>query len=348
VADTSTGAVVPLALSDAVTHPSGLFLARGLFPSMIDAIVALFATAILVAAIYGLVFWANRARTDRSAIVGIYLLFGLPAGLLTVAGTALVTTTDLAEGPFILASGIAFMIPLFASFRKLLARFTPMDPRSPIDLCGLALILFVMSFLFVAAYQSGPATVEGGSDTLTANFFWLVLNAVTFVAIAYVAVGYRIYRDGVEATRRLGINVPDFRTILISIALVIPAFIISMIGSALTVAFQPDVVENLEQTMDQMTTGLTNPIGALLIGLSAGIGEEVLLRGAIQPRFGIGIAALLWTALHIQYDISFVTLALFGLGIMFGYQRKYLGTTSAIITHALYNVFVVLLQSAIT
>ena len=32
-------------------------------------------------------------------------------------------------------------------------------------------------------------------------------------------------------------------------------------------------------------------IGALMIGLSAGIGEEVLIRGAIQPRYGIVLAA---------------------------------------------------------
>lgn len=316
---------------------------------MIEAIVTLISTAILIAIIYGVVFWADRARTDRSAFVGIYLLFGLPAALLTVAGTALMTTTDLAEGPFILFSGLAFMVPLLSPIRKLLGRFTPFDPKSPIDLCGLALMLFVMAFFVISAVQSGPMDVsDSNSDSLTGNVFWLVLNAATFVAIAYVSVGYRIYRTGQEATKRLGLNVPDLRTIAISIALVIPCFIISMIGSALTVAFQPDVVDNLEETMEMMTNGLDNPLGAVMIGLSAGIGEEVLMRGAVQPRFGIPLAALFWTVLHIQYDVSFVMLGLFGIGILFGFQRKYLGTTSAIITHALYNVCVVLLQMAIS
>jgi len=164
------------------------------------------------------------------------------------------------------------------------------------------------------------------------------------VAIAYVAVGYRIHRNGAEATERLGLTIPNLKTVAISIAMVIPCFMVSIIGSALTVAFQPDVVENLEDTMDQMTSGLANPIGALLIGLSAGIGEEVLFRGAIQARFGIIIAALFWTTLHIQYDFSFVLVGLFGVGILLGLQRKYLGTTSAVITHALYNMVVVGIQ----
>lgn len=315
---------------------------------MLEAFVALVSTAILIAIIYGIVFWANRARTDRSASVGIYLLFGLPGGLLSVAGIALMTTTDLAEGPFILASGLAFSLPLLRPFRKLIASFTPMDPKSPIDLCGLALILWVMSFFVITAVQSGPAEVDSGGDALTGNLFWLVLNAVTFVAIAYVAVGYRIHRTGAEATERLGLTVPSLKTVAISVGMVIPCFMVSILGSALTVAFQPDVIDNLEDTMDQMTSGLANPVGALLIGLSAGIGEEVLFRGAVQARFGIIIAALFWTTLHIQYDFSFVLVGLFGVGILLGLQRKYFGTTSAVITHALYNMVVVGIQIAST
>jgi len=314
---------------------------------MIDAISNLVATAILIAAIYGLVFWANRARTDRSAIVGIYLLFGLPGGLLTVAGTALVINTDLGEGPFILGSGIAFLVPLIKPLRKLIARFTPMDPNSPIDLCGLALILWVSTFFTISAIQSGPVDVdsEGGGQLLESSF-WLLLNALTFVGIAYVAVGYRIYRTGQEATKRLGLEWPDLKTILISLAMVIPCYIVAIIGNALTLIFQPDVFDNLQDTMDDMTTGLDNPIGMILIGLSAGIGEEVLFRGAVQPRFGIVIAALFWTTMHAQYDVSFVLVGLFGVGIVLGLQRKYFGTASAIITHAVYNMIAVAITIA--
>ncbi len=312
---------------------------------MLDNLFTLISTAVVIAILYGIVFWANRAKTDRSASVGIYLLFGLPGGLLTVAGTALMTTTDLGEGPFILASGIAFLLPLIKPFRKLVARFTPMDPNSPIDLCGLAFVIWIPAFLIIAAIQSGP--VDVGSDeatSLTENAFYLVLTAATFVGIAYVAVGYRIYRTGEDATKRLGLTMPSMKTAAISLAMVIPCFVVSMIGSALTVAFQPDVVDNLDETMDQMTNGLDNPIGALLIGLTAGIGEEVLFRGAIQPRFGIVIAALFWTTLHVQYDFSFILVGLFGVGILLGVQRKYFGTTSAVITHAVYNMLVVGIQ----
>lgn len=311
---------------------------------MLDAFLTLLSSVILVAVVYGLVFWSNRARTDRSANVGIYLLFGLPGGLLTVAGLAL-TTNGMEGGPLILCLGLAFSLPLVRPFRKLVASFTPMDPASPIDLAGLAMILAVITFLVLQAVITGPLEA-GDADTgaLSGNVLWLMLNALTFVLVAYAAVGYRIHRTGREATDRLGLRWPDLRTIGLGLAFVIPSFMASMLGSILTVAFQPDVVNNLEDTMDQMTSGLQNPVGALFIGLSAGIGEEVLFRGAVQPRYGITVAALFWTALHVQYDISFVLLGLFGVGIILGLERRYFGTNAAIITHAVYNMCVVGIQ----
>lgn len=313
---------------------------------MLNFIVSLVSAAVLIGVVYGLVFWGHRAKTDRSARVGIYLLFGLPGGLLSVAGLAL-TTNGQVGGPLVLGLGLAFSLPLFPQFRRLIARFTPMDPSSPIDLCGLVMILAVVTFLIIQARLTGPVELgEDNDGALAGNAGWLILTMVTLVAIAYAAVGYRIYRNGGDATTRLGLNIPDLRTVAISLACVIPCFIVSTIGSLLTVTFQPDIVDNVEETMDQITSGLQNPIGALLIGLTAGIGEELLFRGAVQPRFGIAIAALVWTSLHFQYEFSFILVGLFGVGVILGLLRKHFGTTSAIITHAAYNMIVVGIQYA--
>jgi len=40
----------------------------------------------------------------------------------------------------------------------------------------------------------------------------------------------------------------------------------------------------------------------LLLGLSAGIGEEITLRGALQPKLGLALTSLLFAALHVQYS----------------------------------------------
>lgn len=305
---------------------------------------SIIAFLIVIGAVWGMVFWARRAETDRSANVGLYLLFGIPGVLLTVAGLAL-SVNRLEAGPMVLGLGIALWLPLVKSFRFALARYTPLDPTSPIDMSGLACILVVIAFsgLQFTITDTAPATQNDLTlgDTLAA----LISSFIAFVAIAYLCVGYRVWRPFVDATKRLGVDKPSPRTIGIAVAAVVPAFVLSMIGSALTIAFQPSYADNLRETVDQMTTGVQNPAGALILGFSTGVGEELLFRGAIQPRFGIVLASLTWTLLHAQYGLSFVLVGLFAIGILLGFIRKYMGTTAAMITHGLYNVIVVLLQT---
>lgn len=316
---------------------------------MLDLLLQLIVLAAVLAAAYGLINWASRAATgDKAATMGLYLLFGIPGGLLTVAGAALLVNGN--EGGWLaLGIGLGLAIPLIRQMRQGLARVSPMDPASPIDYSGLAIILPVIAFLiFGLATTPGAgeasATPLTGAETVTA----LVVNFLAFVGLAYVAVGYRNYRTGRAATGRLGLRMPQREDMLIGLAAVVPAFIFAMIGSALTSIFQPDVVDALNETIDSMTSGVQNPAGAVLLGLTTGIGEEVLFRGAIQPRFGILLSTALWVLLHTQYELTWVMLGLVLMGIMLGLIRKYISTTAAIITHAVYNALIVLMQSVIT
>jgi hypothetical protein len=295
---------------------------------------------VVLAAVYGLVLWADKARTDRSASVGLYLLYGLPGGLLTVAGLAL-SVNGRDAGWFVLALGLALSLPLLRPFRRLMSALTPMDAASPIDMMGLGVVLSLM------AYFAYAITVEPGDDpTPAVTIGSQVINVLFFVLVAYVAVGTNIYRNAGEATARLGITRPKLTDILVGAVAVLPAFALSIVGSALTLWLQPELFEDLGDTMEEMSAGNDFVLINLLLFASAGIGEEILFRGAIQPRFGIVLTSLFWALVHTQYQLSFVVLGLFLVGILFGLIRKYLSTTPAIIAHALYNACVVLLQAA--
>jgi uncharacterized protein len=315
---------------------------------MIDAIVEIVVFAAVIAAAYGLVYWAQRAsRGDRSAYVGLYLLFGLPGSLLTVAGLALLVNGT-TGGWLALGLGFGFALPLIRPFRVALARVTPLDPASPIDFTGLAVLLAMVAYLIYTLLVL-PPTDAGSNDTVMtsgATITSLIINVAAFVLLAYVAVGYRISRNGPEATERLGLRWPDLQQVCIGLAAVIPAFVFSFGASVMTQIFQPEYVDRLQETVTEMTTGVQNPAGALLLGISTGVGEEVLFRGAIQPRYGIVVASLLWSLLHVQYELTWVIAGIFAMGIMLGLIRKHYGTTAAIITHAVYNAIIVLIQSA--
>lgn len=311
--------------------------------NLVDVILTVTSLFLAVGIAIGLAFWTKKAQTDRSAYVGIYLLFGIPGGLLTLAGLALIVN-GLNEGPFALAIGLALLLPLISSFRKLLAKYTPYDPASPIDLTGLAILLTLIAFLGVSVLTTG----DSSDDLVATSTFTLVVSLIvtmlTFVSLAYISVGYRFWRNGYEATERLGIRKPSIMTILIGVGYVIPVLIMNLIGGLLTQIFQPDRTADLDQTLNAMTDGILTPAGALLIGLTAGIGEELFFRGALQPRFGIILTSFAFALMHTQYELTWVILGMFGIGILLGLERQRYGTVAAIITHATMNIIAVTIQ----
>lgn len=310
---------------------------------MVSMLLEIVVLAGILATVFGLVNWAKRAlEGDRAANMGLYLLFGIPGGLLTVAGSALLVNGK-SGGWLALGLGLGLGLPMIRQFRQALATGTPMNPASPIDFSGLAIILFAIAFLLYSLFTASSDEATVPVMTTGEAISSLVINFLTFVGIAYIAVGYRNYRDGDEATERLGLRIPTPQDVGVGLAAVIPAFGFAMIGSLLTMLFQPDVVDRLTETLDNMTSGIDNPVGAIFLGLVTGIGEEVLFRGAIQPRFGIIITTALWVLLHTQYELTFVIVGLVLMGLMLGLIRKHVGTTAAIITHAVYNALVVLI-----
>lgn len=310
---------------------------------MVQFTATLFASFVALAAIFGLVNWCKKAATgDKAAVMGLYLLWGMPGALLFVAGLAL-AVNGRSEGIPVLSIGLGLSLPLLKPFRHLIAKVIPMDPESPLDWSGLAVVLGLLGFLIPTAFvDSAPAIVS--EDSATALTTGLLQQLLAFVAIAYVAVGYRNYRTGPEATERLGIQKPTTYQITMGLAGVLAAFVAANLGGLLTQWLQPDVVEGIEESIEAMTSGVTNPFVAIVLALASGIGEEVLFRGALQPRLGMVLTALLFTFLHAQYGFTWILLGLFLIGMIFGWLAKRYGTMAAVVAHVVYNLSVVILQ----
>jgi membrane protease YdiL (CAAX protease family) len=76
----------------------------------------------------------------------------------------------------------------------------------------------------------------------------------------------------------------------------------------------------------------------VLLAVSAGVAEEVLFRGALQPRLGLLLTSLLFTATHLQYGLSIVLAVILLGGLSLGLLRKYANTTTAILCHVTYDL----------
>ena len=314
---------------------------------MTDWVQLLIATATALLGALGLAYWAHRAQSDRSALVGLYLLFGIPSVLLLLAGGAVLLQGDRVLASLLLLVGIGLGLPLLRPFRQILARVTPMDPDSAIDMTGLSIVLGVLGF-FVG---TSLAPMAGDPPELipSIGILELLVQAAFLVAVSYIAAGVPYWRDLRAATERLGIVMPDARAIAIAIAATFACFAVSAIAGIASQQFDPELSESLNEIVDQMTAQVQNPIGAVVLGASAGIGEEAIFRGALQPRYGLIIPSLLFTMLHgPQYGFNLALLGLFGVSIILGLLRKHVNTTAAMIPHALFNAVQVLALSAMS
>ena len=82
----------------------------------------------------------------------------------------------------------------------------------------------------------------------------------------------------------------------------------------------------------------------LFISLCAGVGEEILFRGAVQPIFRIWITAVLFIALHGYLNPFNWRISIYGLFMCpviagMGYLREELGMAAAISAHFIIDVY---------
>ncbi|HVX28869.1 MAG TPA: type II CAAX endopeptidase family protein, partial [Nitrolancea sp.] len=215
------------------------------------------------------------------------------------------------------------------------------DPNSPADMIGLSVLL-------------ATAVVVGGTSLLASNdveiksvsVLELVSQTVALILIAFFGVGFLFERDFRSSLKRLGIEAIEPRDVWIALGVVVILFIVTILGSVLTITFQPGLEDQIDQNLGTMTQNLSSFSGALMLGISAGLGEEILFRGAIQPRYGLVFTSIVFALLHVQYGLSFTILSIFGVSLILGYLRQRINTSASIISHIVYDVIAVLLSVA--
>ena len=170
----------------------------------------------------------------------------------------------------------------------------------------------------------------------------ILTNQLPFLAIALLGVGVGIRRDLRATLERLGYRRISIKQIGIVVLFIAGAFALSVAADALFAALQP----NLYRQVGEISNNLFNPRGlspvsavlfALLVGVGAGLGEETLFRGAVQPVTGIAATSVLFASMHVQYGPSLLLVYIFFLSVGLGLLRRYINTTASFLAHAGYN-----------
>lgn len=157
-----------------------------------------------------------------------------------------------------------------------------------------------------------------------------------YVALAFAAVGYGLRRSGREAVDRLGLSPLKPIDAVWIVAGVAAIWALNSGAEAVQRRYFPDLYEQ-DLRFGEMLAGELRPWQVVLLALNAGIGEEITLRGALQPRLGIALTSALFASLHVQYS-WFGMLVIFMLGVTLGLLRKRTSTSVAIVVHTVYDL----------
>ncbi|BBL67479.1 CPBP family intramembrane glutamic endopeptidase [Methanoculleus chikugoensis] len=249
----------------------------------------------------------------------------------------------------VLVAGLASLVGLSRRFRGWLAGYLPFDPDSLLHTVALVVILAMILIppvpLLVAGVPpllSAPfldLLLESGdlfAESVTLNaytLFWTLVGSF-FIAGAFVR------RTGRETLKRLGLVRPTGKEVAFAVGagLVLVA-VFHFVDPALAAlaGWLGLPVTDMEAVNLLFAGALTLP-GVIMASVAAGFGEEVSIRGLLQPRFGILLPALLFASLHaFQYSWDGL-ISVFLAGIVFAYIRQYTNTTTSAITHTVYDL----------
>jgi hypothetical protein len=235
-------------------------------------------------------------------------------------------------------SAVLCVLTTYRPFSDALAAalFRTTEPDHVLRL-GARLVMMVMLFA-IPGWAAFPGMLEtlADADKPLIDAAQMVGSVIGFSALALAGVGFLVRRDARSTFERLGLRVPRPAHYLLVLLGVVALSLLNAGSEALQHRWFPGQWAH-DQAVSRLIAGGLGLGGSLLLGASAGFGEEVAMRGALQPRLGLGLTALVFAVLHVHYSwFGMVTILM--LGLLLGVVRDRTSTTVAILIHSLYDI----------
>jgi CAAX prenyl protease-like protein len=163
---------------------------------------------------------------------------------------------------------------------------------------------------------------------------------IGYVLLALAAVGFMVRRDLRSTLDRLGLKAVTLKQAGMIVLGVAGLLLLNHGADWVQQKAFPELWKR-DQDFNEALAGGLSGAQAVLLGMSAGIGEEITMRGALQPRLGLVLTSLLFASLHIQYSWYGMGV-IFLLGMVLGTIRTRASTTAAMAVHVLYDIVAVL------
>ncbi|MGY6521671.1 MAG: CPBP family intramembrane glutamic endopeptidase [Mongoliitalea sp.] len=229
---------------------------------------------------------------------------------------------------------------------------------------GLAIVL--VPVIFSVSLDELVAILTGVSSHPQARLAFLFVQGLAGGFTFFVAgLLYAKLIDRADFQWKQHVATTEFKSVVLMILILIAGIIFNSVLIDWNADFVfPESLSQIEQFLrekeDQLmvlTKFLTDfdsitevLAGILVIGILAGLGEEVFFRGVLQPKLsgyfnnvhaGVWVSAIIFSAIHIQF---YGFLPRVFLGAIFGYLYVYSGSlVYPILAHILNNTFTVIM-----
>jgi membrane protease YdiL (CAAX protease family) len=253
-----------------------------------------------------------------------------------------------------IAAGALLLIP---AARRGLARLIPLDPGSFVHTTALVAVVIIGLICAVPLAVLGQPPALAAVDMLTEAMAGRgaagqlrdqLYGLVWVIPATILAVGFGITRSLPEALARLGLVRPTLIQVAAGVAVALAlALAVQLLGGAISWLWQAlGWPETDTDAFAELLAFAINPVGAVVIGVAAGLGEELAVRGVLQPRLGLILSNLFFMSLHaLQYNWD-ALLVVFVVGVVCGLVRQRSNTTTAAIVHGTYNFTLIMLAAA--
>ena len=313
--------------------------------------------------VLGLAALALRESRQNIPLRILLLILGYAVmallSLFFVAGASAESESPLIENWILAAWGLALLamtgLLYLPKIRMFQSRFLPIDATDFAHAYASAMGVAIISLSAFSLVPFGEPIIyqipaeEIVTQTALERNVSLLATAVWSIPAVLLAVGFGRSLNLRESLARLGLQRLTANDLLFPVLLSI-----LLVGVGIGLGNLIELVWGVlgipvtdAERFAEFAALPTHPLGMLLLGISAGISEEMFVRGVLQPRLGLVYSNLLFTTAHaFQYATDGLLVVLF-LGFAFGFIRKRYGLLPAIATHALYN-FTLLLFSNFT
>ncbi len=242
-----------------------------------------------------------------------------------------------ALGWWSLLTGMGALFALTPAIRRAAQRLLPsFDATNPVHAVSLSFTSFLIGITATQLVMLGGLDRLAESDIqLGPAEVWAQGIGLALLGLAGIGLGTR--RSWQKTAARLKIRWPTGRTMLIALVFVGIFMVIDFTWTRVWELIDPTGLETVSRVSRTLFGNMLNIPGALSIGITAAIGEEIIYRGALQPRFGLVFTAALFAVSHVQYGVSLAILEVFVIGLLLGLVRDRYDLTTCMLIHFGYN-----------